>query len=65
VQQLNHSVVRAIEVAFNSIALPAGPGLNMPVKTGTGSASEDALRVLASWAVTGTTAQRDRASERT
>ena len=53
VKQFQHPVVGLIEVSYDSIDLPADPGLVMTVYTAApGSASEDSLRVLASWAAT-------------
>ena len=52
-KQFRHPAVGVIEVAYNSIDLPADPGLTMTVYTAApGSTSEDALRMLASWGAT-------------
>jgi transcriptional regulator with XRE-family HTH domain len=53
VKQFAHPVVGAVEVAYNAMDLPSDPGLVLTVYTAEpGSASEDALRLLASWAAT-------------
>jgi transcriptional regulator with XRE-family HTH domain len=53
VKRLRHPVVGVIEVAYNTMDLPAQPGLVLTFYTAEpGSPSEDALRLLASWAAT-------------
>jgi hypothetical protein len=53
VKRLRHPVVGMIEVAYDKMDLPAQPGLVLTFYTvEPGSPSEDALRVLASWAAT-------------
>ena len=53
VKHFRHPVVGMIEVVYNSIDLPAEPGLALTFYTAEpGSPSEDALRLLASWAAT-------------
>jgi transcriptional regulator with XRE-family HTH domain len=55
VKVFNHPVVGPIEVAYNSVDLPADPGLGLAIYVAApGSPSEDALRLLASWAATQT-----------
>lgn len=58
----NHPVVGRIELAFEGFELPADPGLAvLAYSPEPGSASEDALRLLASWAATNR--QEEEASE--
>src|SRR5215475_12080866 len=53
VKRLRHPVVGMIEVAYTTMDLPAQPGLVLTFYTAQpGSPSEDALRLLASWAAT-------------
>jgi transcriptional regulator with XRE-family HTH domain len=53
VKQFAHPVVGGIEVAYDSLDLPSDPGLVLVVYTAEPSSpSEDALRLLASWAAT-------------
>jgi transcriptional regulator with XRE-family HTH domain len=53
VKRLRHPVIGMIEVAYNTMDLPAQPGLVLTFYTAEpGSPSEDALRLLASWAAT-------------
>ncbi|KRE31123.1 helix-turn-helix transcriptional regulator [Agromyces sp. Soil535] len=53
VKTFHHPVVGRIEVAFEAFDLPADPGLTMVVYSAEPrSASEDALKLLASWAAT-------------
>jgi transcriptional regulator with XRE-family HTH domain len=50
---LRHPVVGELSVVFNTMALPADPGLTLAVYTAEpGSSSEEKLALLASWAVT-------------
>jgi transcriptional regulator with XRE-family HTH domain len=50
---INHPVVGRLELMFDTLELPADPGLTMLVYTAEpGSASADALGLLASWAAT-------------
>ena len=50
-KQIRHAVVGRLELQFETMQLTADPGLTMIVYTAVpGSASEDALRLLASWA---------------
>lgn len=54
IKTFTHPAVGAIEVAYNSMELPADPGLVLTIYTAEpGSPSQDALRLLASWAATG------------
>lgn len=49
----HHPVVGTLELDYEALLLPADPGLQLNVYTAApGSASEDALKVLASWAAT-------------
>ena len=53
VKHFRHPVVGMIEVAYDTMDLPAEPGLVLTFYTAEpGSPSEDALRLLASWAAT-------------
>jgi transcriptional regulator with XRE-family HTH domain len=53
VKTFNHPAVGPIETAYNSMDLPADPGLVLTVYNAEpGSPSDDALRLLASWAAT-------------
>jgi MmyB-like transcription regulator ligand binding domain len=53
VKRLRHPVVGVIEVAYNTLDIPAQPGLVLTFYTAhPGSPSADALRLLASWAAT-------------
>ena len=53
VKTFPHPVVGRLDVAFEAFDLPADPGLTMLVYSAEpGSASDDALKLLASWAAT-------------
>ncbi|GAA5202697.1 helix-turn-helix transcriptional regulator [Microbacterium jejuense] len=53
VKRLHHPVVGDLELNYESMDLPSEPGLVLNVYTApTGSPSSDALKLLASWAVT-------------
>lgn len=66
VKHFRHPVVGMIEVAYNSIDLPAEPGLALTFYTAEpGSPSEDALRLLASWAATIPESDRQNADQHT
>lgn len=53
VKRLRHPVVGDLELTYEAFELPADPGLTLSTYTAEpGSASADALRVLASWAAT-------------
>jgi hypothetical protein len=53
VKRLHHPVVGDIELSYEAFELPADPGLRLSTfTTEPGSASEDALRMLSSWAAT-------------
>jgi transcriptional regulator with XRE-family HTH domain len=66
VKRLRHPVVGMIEVAYNTMDLPAQPGLVLTFYTAQpGSPSEDALRLLASWAATIPESDRQNASQQT
>ncbi|MCW2652431.1 MAG: hypothetical protein QOE41_2010 [Mycobacterium sp.] len=52
-KHFRHPVVGRVDVAFDSMELPADPGLTLTAYTAEpGSPSEDALKLLASWAAT-------------
>ncbi|HEY0817097.1 MAG TPA: helix-turn-helix transcriptional regulator [Pseudonocardia sp.] len=52
-KHFQHPVVGRLDLAFEAMALPADPGLTLTAYTPEpGSPSEDALRLLASWAAT-------------
>ncbi|MDF2740345.1 MAG: transcriptional regulator, partial [Actinomycetia bacterium] len=52
-KQLHHPVVGDLELTYEVLALPADPGLSLVVYGAEpGSASQDGLRLLASWAAT-------------
>lgn len=49
----HHPAVGTLELDYEALLLPAEPGLQLNVYTAVpGSASEDGLKVLASWAAT-------------
>lgn len=53
VKRLHHPVVGDLELTYEAFELPADPGLTLSTYTAEpGSASADALRMLASWAAT-------------
>lgn len=53
VKKLHHPVVGDLELTYEAFELPADPGLSLSTYTAEpGSASADALRLLASWAAT-------------
>ena len=53
VKRINHPVVGEMELTYEAFELPADPGLQMSTYTAEpGSASEEKLRMLASWAAT-------------
>lgn len=52
-KRLHHPIVGDLDLAFEALELPADPGLRINVYTADpGTPSEDALKVLASWAAT-------------
>lgn len=52
-KRLHHLVVGDLDLSFEALELPATRGLRINVCTADpGTPSEDALKVLASWAVT-------------
>jgi transcriptional regulator with XRE-family HTH domain len=52
-KQLRHPVVGELDLVFNTMALPADPGLTLAVYTAEpGSSTQEKLALLASWAVT-------------
>ncbi|MCE3555694.1 helix-turn-helix transcriptional regulator [Pseudonocardia sp. RS11V-5] len=52
-KKFHHPVVGRLELTYEGMALPADPGLTLTAYTAEpGSPSEDALRLLASWAAT-------------
>jgi transcriptional regulator with XRE-family HTH domain len=53
VKQFRHPVVGDLDLNFETMPLPADPGLSMTLLSApAGSAGDDALRLLASWAAT-------------
>ncbi len=53
IKRIHHPVVGDLELTYEAMEFPADPGLAMFVYTAEpGSASEDALKLLASWAAT-------------
>jgi transcriptional regulator with XRE-family HTH domain len=53
IKRLHHPIVGDLELSYEAMELPADPGLTVSVLTAEpGSPSEDALKVLASWAAT-------------
>ncbi|MFJ3029463.1 helix-turn-helix transcriptional regulator [Curtobacterium sp. NPDC087080] len=59
VKSFDHGVVGPIELHFQSLELTEDPGLSLTIYPATpGSATADALRVLASWAATERIAER-------
>jgi transcriptional regulator with XRE-family HTH domain len=56
---LHHPVVGALDLTYEAMELPGDPGLTMLVYTAeAGSATQDALQLLASWAATEAAAAR-------
>jgi transcriptional regulator with XRE-family HTH domain len=56
-KRLHHPIVGDLDLSFEALELPADPGLRINVYTADpGTPSEDALKVLASWAATQPTA---------
>jgi len=52
-KKLHHPVVGDIELVYEALELPADPGLSLSTYTAVpGSPSEDALKMLSSWAAT-------------
>ena len=59
-KKFHHPVVGDIEVGYETMPLPADPGLVLTIYTAEpGSPSEDALKLLASWAATNAQQARD------
>jgi hypothetical protein len=53
VKRLHHPVVGDVELVYEAFELPADPGLSLSTYTAEpGTASADALKMLASWAAT-------------
>ena len=53
IKRLHHPVVGDLELAYEGIELPADPGLNLVIYTAEpGSATQQALNLLASWSAT-------------
>jgi transcriptional regulator with XRE-family HTH domain len=53
IKRVHHPVVGSLELTFESLELPADPGLRITTYTAEpGSSSADALKLLASWAAT-------------
>jgi transcriptional regulator with XRE-family HTH domain len=66
VKRLRHPAVGMIEVAYDTMDLPAEPGLVLTFYTAEpGSPSEDALKLLASWAATIPQSDRHDAGQQT
>ena len=64
-KRFQHPLVGDLTVAFNAMELPADPGLTLTVYTAQpGSATEDKLRLLSSWAAPEAQEQRHSAGER-
>ncbi len=60
-KKLHHPVVGDLEIDFEAMEFPSDPGLTMVVYTApAGSPTADALKLLASWAVTRETVARDK-----
>jgi hypothetical protein len=56
-KRLHHSIVGDLDLTYEAMELPADPGLRINIYTAEpGSPSEDALKMLASWAATQTSA---------
>jgi hypothetical protein len=65
-KHFNHPVVGRIEVTFDSLELPADPGLTLTTYSAEpDTPSEDALKLLASWAATTHDEQHLREAEQT
>ena len=63
-KRIHHPIVGDLDLNYESMELPSEPGLVMNVYTApVGSPTADALRVLASWAVTQETAFTERQSQ--
>jgi transcriptional regulator with XRE-family HTH domain len=59
IKRLHHPVIGDLELTYEAMEFPSDPGLTMFVYTAEpGSASEDALKLLASWAATQDQADR-------
>jgi hypothetical protein len=64
IKKFRHPVVGRLDLAYEAMDLPADPGLTLTAYTAEpGSPSEDALRLLASWAATIATPASTAASE--
>lgn len=62
-KRVHHPIVGDLDLAFEAFELPGDPGLRVNVYTADPSTpSEDALKVLASWAATQEQAARDQAA---
>jgi len=65
-KRFHHPVVGDLDLVFNTMALPADPGLTLAVYTAEpGSGSAEKLALLASWAATGAPASHEAAADRT
>jgi hypothetical protein len=52
-KRLHHPIVGDLDLSFEALELPSDPGMRINVYTADpGTPSEDALKVLASWAAT-------------
>jgi len=64
-KRFQHPVVGDLDLVFNTMALPADPGLTLAVYTAEpGSPTEEKLALLASWAATDFPAQQDAPAEK-
>ena len=64
-KRLHHPIVGDLDLSFEALELPADPGLRINVYTADpGTPSEDALKVLASWAATQRTTAETAVKER-
>jgi transcriptional regulator with XRE-family HTH domain len=65
-KHFHHPVVGLVDISFDSMSMPADPGLTLTAYSAEpGTRSEDALKLLASWAATLDQAQSSPATERT
>jgi transcriptional regulator with XRE-family HTH domain len=65
-KRFRHPVVGDLDIVFNTMALPADPGLTLAVYTAEpGSPTEEKLALLASWTAAGAPAQHDATADTT
>jgi hypothetical protein len=65
-KHFHHPVVGLVDISFDSMSMPADPGLTLTAYSAEpGTRSEDALKLLASWAATLDQAQSSPATDRT